>query len=99
MKNTILRGLLSCLFVTVFGVVAFHAMQAPSLPFLKLSLYRVDRVIVPQDVGDIQQFDALIRVNGEPFFGCMYLGANTPIYNAPRNVPVPIEVERLNPDN
>lgn len=94
MRSLTARLLLSALFSLIFSLVAIHALQAPSLPFLKLSLYSLDRVTARNDVGDMQSLDTLIAVNNQPYYGCMYLGASTPIYDAPRGIRIPVTVDR-----
>ncbi|NIS79996.1 MAG: hypothetical protein GTO14_07270 [Anaerolineales bacterium] len=73
--------------------LSYFGLTSPSLPYSKLALYTVDQLTDSARSGDIQPGDEILSFNNEPFFGCMYL-ADSPIYRAPRDTPIPVEYNR-----
>lgn len=75
--------------LVAFGAITFFGLNSPVLPYTKLSEYTVDRVLDGARAGDIKPGDEIFKFNGQPYYPCMYLW-NTPIYDAPRNVPISV---------
>jgi len=79
--------------LSAFAAITYFGLTSPVLPYSKATLYTVDRVLDPVRAGDIQAQDSIIKFNGAVYYPCMYLWT-TPIYSAPRDVPIPVEYAR-----
>jgi signal transduction histidine kinase len=91
--SRIVRGLMLVvvgIYVACFGALTYGGFTAPSIPYAGSVPFTVDQIVRTDDAGALQPGDDIIRFNGQPIFTCMYLGAYTPIYKAPRNQEIPV---------
>ena len=85
--------------LAAFGIIAatglaYFGLTSPSLPYTISALSIVDRPTDSALAGELQAGDRILTFNGEPLYRCMYL-VGSPVYRAPRGVPIPIEYGRL----
>src|SRR5689334_7888041 len=73
--------------------LAYFGLTSPDMPYSKSNVYTVDRPTDPTRAGDIRAGDQILSFNSKPFFWCMYF-IDSPIYNAPRGVPIPVKYAR-----
>jgi signal transduction histidine kinase len=83
-----------------YAALVYGGVTAPVLPYASNLPYTVAHITRPEDAGNLQALDNIIEFNGYPFFTCMYPGAFTPVYDAPRDREINVSYWRPNsPDS
>ncbi len=68
--------------------LGYFVLTGPDFPY-RYSIFQVDQVINRKNAGALQPGDVIITVNGRPSLDCWHF-TDSPAYDAPRGVPIPI---------